>query len=286
MDGEITIATKQGNAEKTIDELKDLLFELGYVQLHTSEKNTHAIFKKVTEIIQVLNDFEQEGANKQKVLPQFYTRIATELFDIVAILKEDLYSQSSKPIAAQTITELLESCDLFVDTKEVDSRELQNYFWNGLQAQLMERGYAFEKKDFSFDVNQYYARSRNRHRYYGIQFPIYHLESGIPVLFRIELENEFYYGVLRHVENEENALIEDAISTVKAFQSSPAWFAWKWFDHNKLDFWTLESPAFALLKNPRKRDRLIKDIAAELDMYIQQIQASLHHREESEKKPS
>ncbi|WKS99599.1 hypothetical protein NYR30_12975 [Gallibacterium salpingitidis] len=280
MDGEITIAAQNGKAEEMIDELKDLLFELGYVQLHTSEKNTKAIFEKVTNIIQVLNDFEQEGINKQKVLPQFYTQIATHLFDIIAILKEDLYGKLSQTINPESITELLESCDLFVDTEEVDRYELQNYFWNTLQDELIKRNYLIERKDFSFEVNQYYARSRNRHRYYGIEFPIHKFADDKIVNFRLEIENELYYGFHKQDETEQNSVVEQSLKRIKGFQNSPRWFGWKWFDRNKLDFWLMDSPAIILLKNPRKRDRLIKDIADEIDMYIKQLQFRLNEVEE------
>ena len=272
MDGEITIATQKENPQETIDELKDLLFELGYVQLHTSEGNTQAIFKKVTEIVQVLNEYETEGIHKQKELPHFYSQLSSHLFQIITILKADLYGKSANTIESQTVKELLESCDLFVDTQELDRYEIQLYFWDELQNQLLKLGYQFEKKDFSSDVNLYYARVRNRHRYYGLQFPVFTLKDSRMVEFRVELENEFYYGFYRQYEKEENESIQGCIEKIGGFSTSSWWFGWKWPDRNKLDFWRLDSPTFVHLQNPRKRERLIREIAGEVDMYIKKFQ--------------
>ena len=56
-DGEITIAAqgKKTESDNNVDELKDLLFQLGYIQMHTSEENTNKIFEKVAIIIQLMN---------------------------------------------------------------------------------------------------------------------------------------------------------------------------------------------------------------------------------------
>lgn len=272
MDGEITIAKQKENPQETIDELKDLLFELGYVQLHTSEENTQAIFKKVTEIIQVLNEYETEGIHKQKELPYFYSQLSSHLFEVIAILKADLYGKSANTIDSQTVKKLLESCDLFVDQQEFDRYEVQRYFWDELQNQLLKLGYQFEKKDFSSDVTLYYARARNRHRYYGLKFPVFTLKDGRIVEFNVELENEFYYGFQRQFEKEENESIQRCVEQIVGFSSSPGWFGWKWVDRNQLDFWKLDSPAFLHLQNPRKRERLMREIAEEMDTYIKKFQ--------------
>lgn len=279
MDGEITIATQKENPQETIDELKDLLFELGYVQLHTSEENTKAIFKKVAEIIQILNDFESEEIRKQKELPHFYSQLSAHLFEIIAILKADLYGKSANSIEPEMVKELLESCDLFVDSKEPDRYELQNYFWDELQNQLLHLGYQFKKKDFADDVYQYYARVRNRHRYFGLEFPIYTTTENKVVNFRVELENNLYYGPIRAEKNEENQKLQECMAQIPAFSSSAGWFGWKWFDRNDLNFWNLESPAFVLLQNPRKRERLIREIAEEMDLYIRKIQEIANEKE-------
>lgn len=227
MDGEITIATQKENQQETIDELKDLLFQLGYVQLHTSEENTQAIFKKVTEIIQVLNEYETEGIHKQRELPHFYSQLSSHLFEIVAILKADLYGKSASAIESKTVKALLESCDLFIDEQELDRYEVQNYFWDELQNQLLKLGYQFDKKDFSSDVTLYYARSKNRHRYYRLEFPIFTLKNGYTVKFAVELENEFYYGLIRQYENEENQNVQSCVDEIVGFSTSPWWFGWR-----------------------------------------------------------
>ncbi|MDU8923349.1 hypothetical protein RYD26_00180 [Pasteurellaceae bacterium LIM206] len=282
MDGQVSISTQYQDGQEAIDELKDLLFELGYVQMHTSEQNTQQIFHKVATIIQLLNDFEQEGMHKQKALPQFYAQLSTELFSIVAILKEDLYGKTANTIDLQHVKELLESCNLFLDSQEVDKYELQNYFWDEVQDQLLSLGHEFTKKDFTADVSQYYARSRNRYRYYGLEFPIYRLKDGTIANFKLELGDELYYGLFKSEKDESNPIIEQAVQNIIGFNISSYWFAWKFFDRNRLNFWSLNSEGIERLKHPRRREKLIREIAEELDLYIKKIQNELQHIEQEE----
>ena len=116
-DGEITISaqTRGEGEDEDVDELKDLLFQLGYIQLHTSEENTNKVFEKVAKIIRILNDFNAESTDKEKLLPQFYADLSEELFGIVAIFKNDLYGVKTDPIPKDKIENLLKECGLFVN---------------------------------------------------------------------------------------------------------------------------------------------------------------------------
>ena len=116
-DGEITISaqTREEGEDENVDELKDLLFQLGYIQLHTSEENTNKVFEKVAKIIRILNDFNAESTDKEKLLPQFYADLSEELFGIVAIFKNDLYEVKTDPIPKDKIENLLKECGLFVN---------------------------------------------------------------------------------------------------------------------------------------------------------------------------
>ena len=152
-DGKVQIALNKDPVD-TIDELKDLLFQLSYIQMHSSEETTQAIFERVTNLIKKMNEFMIAGTDKQSLVAGYYASFAEELFSIVAILKNDLYKTSSHPIAKESIKTLLDGCDLFIEGEKLDKYEMQNYFWNEMQDQLLVQGIEFEKQDFSQDITQ------------------------------------------------------------------------------------------------------------------------------------
>lgn len=271
-DGQITIATevKIEGVENNIDELKELLFQLGYIQMHTSEDNTNRIFERVAKIIQLMNDFSSEKHNKQKELPNFYASLSEQLFAIISILKSDLYGVETKTINKDKIEDLLNGCDLFIETDDFNKYDLQNYFWKELQVQLIEKGYKIKNRDFTNEVSQYYARAKNRHMFFGIAFEIYKMKSSDEILeFRIEMENDYYYGITKTLKNPIiGTCLQDASL---GFKVSDAWWGWKFSDRYKLDFWKLQSTEFGRLKNPRKQQQLLVDIATEIDNNIKKF---------------
>jgi len=156
-DGKITIAMHDdAQGGENVDELKELLFQLSYIQMHTHEDNTDKIFKHIANIIQQMNEFEAAGNDKQALMAEFYTNFSQELFGIITVLKSDLYKVESKPIPPENIKSILEKCNLFVEGGEMDKYEMQNYFWNELQNELLAKGYKFEKINFEQAVNKYY----------------------------------------------------------------------------------------------------------------------------------
>mgnify|MGYP000918751567 CR=1 FL=1 len=270
-DGEITISAQGKNADlsSNVDELKDLLFQLGYIQMHTSEENTKKVFERVSKIIQLMNDFSSDRKDKQKFLPKFYASLSEQLFGIVSILKSDLYGIETNTIYKDRIEDLLRECDLFIDNEEFDKYEVQNYFWSELQKQLNLKGYDIKSKDFRQDINEFYARARNRHRYFGLVFPIYTTKDNETIHFNIEIENNYYYGFIKPELKKENTEITQIIKEVSEnFKQTDWWYGWKFSDRYELDFWNLHSAEFERLKHPRKREQLVSDIVNEIDMYI------------------
>lgn len=275
-DGEITIVGKAKDdvLDRSVDELKDLIFQFAYLQMHASEKTMNGVLDSVANIIQLLNDFNSsKEEDKQKELPKHYSSLSDELFKIVAILKEDLYKDECKPISKEKMNSILKECDLYVETDEIDRYEVQKYFWDEIQNQLKIRGYDIPYKDFTQDIGEYYARARNRHRYYGLDFDVYHSNrKNRNVQFRIELENAYYYGFLWKdpppVDEELNSMVSEVSSS---FQPDQYWAGSKWSDRYHLDFWKLNSDGFESLKNPRKREAYIQGLVDELDMYIKKF---------------
>jgi len=273
-DGEIHIGTKNkdGSVNNSVDELKDLIFQFGYLQLHTSEETINGVVEKVSKLIQHLNDFNStKEADKQKELSEFYSSFSNEIFGIIALLKKDLYNDNDyKPISKDKMNEIFRECDLFVETNDFDKYELQNYFFDELQKQLIQKGYDIKQKDFKQDVNEYYARARNRHRYYGITFPINVNEKT--VRFKIEMDNSYFYGFPKpEFKKEYPKLVEIIQQVSSSFKESGWWFGWKFSERYDLDFWNLHSSEFERLKHPRKREQLLADIAEEIDMYIKKF---------------
>jgi gas vesicle protein len=271
-DGEITIASqsKNSNLDQNVDELKDLLFQLGYIQMHTSEENTNKIFERVAKIIQLMNDFNSDGKDKQKLLPEFYASLSEELFGIVSILKNDLYDIETKNIGRERILDLLRECDLFIDSDEFNKYDIQKYFLDELQDQLISKGYSFTKKDFTQDISQFYAKARNRHRWYGFSFEIYSYPNSEEKVFcEIGIENSYYYGFRNKTEDTDfNPELKESLQkSLFGFYFNKNWI----FTFSKkydLDFWKLNSPSFEQLKNPRKREGLISEIVQEIELNI------------------
>lgn len=275
-DGQIKLASFGANADlsQNTDELKDLLFQLGYIQMHTSAENTNLVFTRVSKIIQVMNDFSSEESRKQEALPEFYASLSEELFGVVSILKSDLYGTAAEQIPRENIVRILKECDLFIDDAEFDQYEAQKYFWNELQKQLIARGHILDYCDLSNDVDEFYARSRNRHKFYGVKFPVYTTKNGSEIMFSMEIENTYYYGFPKNELNEKKGEIIAAIKeTSPSFKNNQYWYGWKYPDRYNLDFWNLNSPEFERLKHPRKREQLIKDIAEELHNHISRFKS-------------
>ena len=272
-DGEIHIGTKNkdGLIDSSVDELKDLIFQFAYLQLHTSEETINGVLEKVSNLIQHLNDYNStKEADKQKRLPGFYSSLSNELFEIIKILKKDLYNEDSEAISKEKMNKILLDCDLFVETNGFDKYELQNYFLEELQKQLIKKGYEINYKDFTQDVNEYYARARNRHRFYGIDFPVKFKDKN--VLFRIEIANDYYYGFPKPKDKKECPELVNAIQQVSNFfKANDYWYGWKKPDRNNLDFWYLQSKGFEELKQPKKQEHLMSEIAEEIHQCIQKF---------------
>jgi hypothetical protein len=276
-DGEIHIGTinKDGSVNNSVDELKDLIFQFAYLQLHASEETINGVLDGVANMIQCLNDFNsKDETDKQKKLPEFYSLLSNELFGIIAILKKDLYDPKKdyKPIPEEKMNEILCKCNLSIETTNFGEHELQNYFWDELQKQLIEKGYKIEQKDFRQDVNKYYARERNRHRWFGIEFPAFTKQDSEIIKFRVEIDNNYFYGFYKPKPKQEDAELVKIIKQVSSsFKENDYWYGKKSSDRFDLNFWNLRPQEFEQLKHLSNRKKLLKGIADEIDMYIKEF---------------
>lgn len=276
-DGEITIGNymEDGTVDRKVDELKDLIFQLGYLQMHASVTTSENVLKGVKNIIQQLNEFNaQSDTDKQKILPEFYSALSNEVFTIVATLKNDLYGGTCETIKEGQMNDILRECNLAVSATDCDRYEAQTYFWGELQRLLKEKGYDVPSQDFKEDISQYYAKARNRHRYFGLTIPIVSSTLG-KFDFRIEIENEIYYG-FPEAGNEENRdrilQMIGAAFNENTFARSEAWLGWKYPDNRyRLNFWRMDSEGFEQLKQPLKREKFMRKFVEDMDFYIRKF---------------
>ena len=283
-DGEITI-------NSTTDELKELIFQLGYMQMHASEETMDEVLNHLAIMMRQNAEFNAlKDTDKQHEIANFYADFSNELFCTIAAIKKDLYGEDCRPIAQNRMSSILQQCGLFVETGEIDKYELQYYFWDRVQKGLKEKGYDFEYKDFKADVNEYYAhKGKNRQMHYGFDVPVYTTKDNLRVIFRVEIENNIYYG-FRHfgcvesskVENKEkdNELCNLVTQTSSSFDTTSQWWvAWKYTDRNKLEFWSLESEGIEKMQNPRSRELCMRELVDEMDMYIKKFIALSEEQE-------
>lgn len=280
MDGEIKIAQYGEDADmrENVDELKELLFELGYIQMHTSEENTKKIFTKVSDIIKALSDFSSEGIAQQQLLPQFYGSLSEHLFEIVSILKSDLYGIDTKAINKSDIANLLQECGLYIEQKEMDKYDIQNYFWNELQNNLKKKGYEFTKKDFSQDVNKFYGIGKS-HRWYGFEIPIYTTKQNEKIFLSVSINNDYVYGFKK--ENNPNNELFIGIANELKTDANPNWYGYKYSSRFNLNFTKMDSPSFEVFANSNKNKKiaLLKNIAHEIDSFINNFKEKAKNRE-------
>jgi hypothetical protein len=114
-DGEITIGSKRedGTIDRSVDELKDLLFILGYLRMHTSiEKNTfNNLLNTVLKILRYINQFNSQKTTDKNMLV-FYDNLSNALFELIDVLKEDLYEDKCERIEQDKIKQIFKECGL------------------------------------------------------------------------------------------------------------------------------------------------------------------------------
>lgn len=294
-DGEIKILAqgKATDSDKNVDELKDLIFQLSYLQMHTSKDNIEKVFQGVAEIIKQLKLFSS-STDKQALLPDHYATISEELFKIVAILKSDLYGKESLDnVEKEKMQSILRELDFVIDNQDGNlvisqnilekknvftsemKKEIQNYFWSEMRTQLQKRGYTCTITDnIAGKINGYYSTTRrNKHRFYGIDLEIYKSKiNSQAVNFRIEIGDSYYYGFKRDVAGEVNELLIKFINEISIkFSQTQWWYGWKTSDKYDLNFWYFNSKGFESLSDPKKRELYMKELVDEIEDNIKKF---------------
>jgi hypothetical protein len=126
-DGEITIgrAKGDGSIDRSVDELKDLIFQLGYLQLHSSTSTVNAVLAGIAEIVQLTNDYNASIiSGHESAMSTYYASLSSSVSDIVSVLRNDLYKEStSKPFERSRMELVLAKWGLSSPSPSPDSKK-------------------------------------------------------------------------------------------------------------------------------------------------------------------
>ena len=170
-----------------------------------------------------------------------------------------------------------------VETDNLTDEQLQLYFWNALQDQLIAKGYNIEKKDFTADVADY-AKS-TRYKRYGVTFDIYKTKDrkNKAVTFSIIMKERYFFGVRYKGEVATGPALVAALTGVDPLINvdvdHSAWAACATASpRNELNFKTMTSEGFGKLKNPTARAAFMGGIANEIDTLIKKMVKSFNDK--------
>ena len=174
---------------------------------------------------------------------------------------------------------------LMSETLGFDKKEVQTYFWTELIKQLKDKGYGSiwhaEERTIEQDVEDYYAKARNRHRWFGFSIEVYTAQSGRKVGFFVKVENDYYYGFSwMDVPVSDDELSQLVMQVSPEYKSNDSWAGWRYPDYSNeatrhdLNFWKMNPETHTSVKrliDPSKREELIKEIAQEMDEQIKKF---------------
>ena len=170
-----------------------------------------------------------------------------------------------------------------VETDNLSDEQLQCYFWDALQDQLIAKGYEIEKKDFSAEVADY--SKSTRYKRYGVTFNIYRTKNRKKyVTFSIIMKERYFFGIRYNNDPAMGPALAAALTgvdpSIDVCQSDdPNWGACAIASpRNELNFKTMKSEGFGKLKNPSARAAFMGGIANEIDALIKKMVKSFNDK--------
>ena len=163
-----------------------------------------------------------------------------------------------------------------VETDNMTDEQLQCYFWDTLQDQLIAKGYDIDKKDFSKDVEDY--NKNTRYKRYGVTFNIYRTKNRKKyVTFSIIMKERYFFGIRYNNEPPTGPALAAALTGVdpsidvcEPDNKILAAYAFA-SPRNELNFKNMQSEGFGKLKNPSARAAFMGGIANEIDTLIKKM---------------
>lgn len=159
-----------------------------------------------------------------------------------------------------------------VKTDDWSNEQLQCYFWDKLQELLAAKGYSFEKKDFTKDVEDYYKNSR--YKRYGLTFNIYRTKKKQDVAFSVIMTEKYWYGIKYAKGAVKDKALENAVNGVdKSFlYDSENWAAWAYSSkRHELNFKKMDTEGIGKLRNPSARGAFMGGVANEIDSLVKKF---------------
>lgn len=110
---------KEPKEGAVVDELQDLIYQLGLIQMHAKSSTAKTITKQVGDLIGTLSLMKNTSG------VSVYPQIADNVFKIVNLLREDLYGEKTEAVTKEDFNSTLAAAGFF-DTKLCSVEESKN----------------------------------------------------------------------------------------------------------------------------------------------------------------
>lgn len=104
---------RQHHAEKDIEleeiNLQELIFEFGYLKMHTSKQTFNSILDYVLILIKENNQLNFKEERLAEDYKNYFKRLSRDYFAIVSLLRQELYAQDPEVINNETMDEIIGS---------------------------------------------------------------------------------------------------------------------------------------------------------------------------------
>lgn len=93
--------------EKEVNSLQDLLFEIGYLQMHTSSETFDKILKLVGNLLEESKKLKRVDIKSEKDFEAYYKVLSKDFFVIVSLLKLELYKSTPANIDNEQLERII-----------------------------------------------------------------------------------------------------------------------------------------------------------------------------------
>lgn len=268
------------------DEVKELIFQISYIAMHTRSDRVNKVLVELRGVIEMIGNKDRD-------------QLAQNILKVVLVLQQELYRQQLSTEVVDTkifsgaVSDIEDTAGVVASNdRNAYGVEAQTYFWVELIRQLKSMGYSLMGDEWSegkiaSDVKEYYAKARNRSRYFGFGIKVYTSKEGRDIGFYVEIENDYYYGFAWvDKPNSTEALAEITKQVSAAYKSNDGWGGWRWPDNandatrHDLNFWKFTpQTSMERLLDLSKREAFVKEIAQEMDEQIKKFKELINQKQ-------
>ncbi len=108
-DEKINVPGVEGYNENEPDELQHLIYQLGFVQMHANEETAKEITKRTGKLLSNLSSMKNDSFKKNEI----YSSLAENIFEIVSLLKKDLYNSEERAVSKDLFTNAIRASGAF-----------------------------------------------------------------------------------------------------------------------------------------------------------------------------